>query len=157
MSGFTPTLGATFDLLKASSFGATGSGTTQNVGTGKGFTLAPEDVGAFSVAVVPGGGGQILRATFLGAAVPDSADFNGDDIVDGKDFLIWQRGFGAGGTATTGDANNDTLVNGADLTIWKSQFGTSPATPVAAAVPEPTGVALVAIGLAGLAGFRRRK
>lgn len=157
MSGFTPTIGATFDLLKASSFGATGSGTTQNVGTGKGFTLASEDVGAFSVAVVPGGGGEILRATFLGATVPNSADFNGDDIVDGKDFLIWQRGFGAGGTSATGDANNDTLVNGADLTIWKSQFGTNPATPVAAAVPEPASATLVALGLVGLARLRRRK
>jgi hypothetical protein len=65
MGGFSPSSGATFDLLTASSFGSTGNGTTQQVGTGMGYTLAAEDVGAFSLAIVPGGNGQILRATFV--------------------------------------------------------------------------------------------
>ena len=30
----------------------------------------------------------------------NSADFDGNQVVDGKDFLIWQRGFGALGTGT---------------------------------------------------------
>lgn len=94
------------------------------------------------------------------AGPASNADFNGDNIVDGADFLIWQRGFGAAGTLATGDANSDTLVNDADLAIFKTQFGTDP-TPVVgavAAVPEPTTIALAGVAVLGtLASARRRK
>jgi hypothetical protein len=90
MSGFTPTAGTTFDLLEASSFGPTGTGTTQNVGTGEGFALAAEDTGAFSLAIVAGAGVEILRATFLGAAgVP--GDHNDDGTVDAADYVAWRK------------------------------------------------------------------
>ncbi|HEX6962025.1 MAG TPA: hypothetical protein VF175_09175 [Lacipirellula sp.] len=69
MGGFSPALGATFDLLTATSFGSTGAGTTQNVGSGDGFTLASEDAGRFSLAIVSGGNGVILRVT----AIPEPA------------------------------------------------------------------------------------
>jgi hypothetical protein len=91
-------------------------------------------------------------------AAPSSADFNSDGAVDGADFLIWQRGFGAVGTGTptTGDANGDLNVDGADLEAWKSQFG--PAAAIAtSAIPEPVSwliAATVAIVLAS--GSRRR-
>ena len=93
------------------------------------------------------------------AAPTNNADFNGDNIVDGADFLIWQSGFGAAGTLATGDANGDLAVNDLDLGIFKTQFGTDP-TPVAAvvgAVPEPTTLALAGLAMAaGLAAARRR-
>gem|GEM_PF-2689764 len=59
--------------------------------------------------------------------VTENADFNGDSIVDGADFLFWQRGFGISGSATLadGDANSDTNVNGADFSVWQSQYGSS--------------------------------
>jgi hypothetical protein len=88
----------------------------------------------------------------------DDADFNGDLVVDGADFLIWQRGFGlsAQPDKSTGDADGDGNVNDADLTAWKLQFGTviTPPTPVNA-VPEPTAIALALAGLACLAVSRR--
>jgi hypothetical protein len=58
----------------------------------------------------------------------NNADFNGDNIVDGADFLIWQRGFGLTGqpNKSTGDANGDGNVNGLDLDQWKSKFGGAP-------------------------------
>jgi VCBS repeat-containing protein len=38
----------------------------------------------------------------------DSADFDGDGDVDGRDFLAWQRGYGASSaTKADGDANNN--------------------------------------------------
>ncbi len=64
----------------------------------------------------------------------ESADFNVDGTVSGTDFLRWQRGFGATGTAvhSDGDANFDRNVDGTDLDIWRLQYGT--AAPVIAAV-----------------------
>lgn len=57
---------------------------------------------------------------------PDSADFNEDGQVDGRDFLAWQRGFGST-TADRhdGDANQDGFVNGADLEVWQQQYSTA--------------------------------
>ena len=67
-----------------------------------------------------------------------NADFDGDDDVDGADFLIWQRHNGANGKLAQGDANEDGRVNDADLAVWRAQFGTPrPQPPRANAVPEP--------------------
>lgn len=104
---------------------------------------------------------NILLQLQAAAVIPggDNADFNGDDIVDGNDFLIWQRNFGSAGTPTTGDANGDLAVNGLDLDLWKTQFGTNPnAAPAVAAIPEPATASLAAVAmLAGLAYARRKR
>ncbi|BBO33867.1 DUF4623 domain-containing protein [Lacipirellula parvula] len=88
------------------------------------------------------------------------ADFNGDLIVDGADFLIWQRGFGLSAQVdkSTGDADGDGNVNDADLAAWKTQFGTviTPPTPVSA-VPEPATLGLAAFGMICLAGLRKNR
>lgn len=88
-----------------------------------------------------------------------SADFNNDDLVDGADFLIWQRGFGLSGQTSNanGDADRNGSVNGADLTIWRGAFGTPGAQAAVGAVPEPTTALLALAGIAGaaLAGRRR--
>ena len=81
-----------------------------------------------------------------------SADFNGDMLVDGSDFLTWQRGFGApGGTLATGDADLDGDVDADDLDVWQTQYGSAAAASVqvatsstalvqAAATSEPASV-----------------
>ncbi|MDZ4659455.1 MAG: CotH kinase family protein [Bythopirellula sp.] len=62
---------------------------------------------------------------------PDSADFDDDGDVDGRDFLAWQRGHGtANAEKADGDADNDGTVNGDDLVIWQGQYGSPP--PLAA-------------------------
>lgn len=54
---------------------------------------------------------------------PDSADFDGDGDVDGRDFLLWQRGFGKSDAAKDdGDADNDGVVNTVDLSVWQDQY-----------------------------------
>ncbi|MBA4105021.1 MAG: hypothetical protein C0485_04625 [Pirellula sp.] len=94
------------------------------------------------------------------SAVPaNNADFNGDNTVDGADFLIWQRGFGLTGqpNKSTGDANGDGNVNGLDLDLWKTKFGGAPAAAAVGAVPEPASMAMAAVALvAGFAAARRR-
>ena len=91
---------------------------------------------------------------------PSNGDFDGNGIVDGADFLIWQRGYGLTGQpdATTGDANDDGVVDDADLALWKSHFGGPPAAVVAAAaVPEPATLWLAAAGGMLAGGGRRDK
>jgi hypothetical protein len=83
------------------------------------------------------------------AAPTEDADFNNSSLVDGADFLIWQRGLGTPDAQNAdGDADADLDVDAADLTIWGNQYGAAP--PVLAAitaVPEPTTLALVALGM----------
>jgi len=79
-----------------------------------------------------------------------SADFNADGVVDGVDFLQWQRGNGKtiGATHQEGDANRDGAVNAADLELWKGAF-TAPAANASVAIPEPASLLLsVAAALA---------
>lgn len=53
-----------------------------------------------------------------------SADFDGDNDIDGGDFLAWQRGFGKlGAVKIDGDADGDADVDADDLAVWHEQFG----------------------------------
>lgn len=57
----------------------------------------------------------------------NDADFNNNTVVNGRDFLIWQAGFGTTNLVDDingqGDANDDHTVDSADLPIWEDQFG----------------------------------
>ena len=57
------------------------------------------------------------------------ADFNGDNIVDGSDFNIWNASKFTGPHPTNafviGDANGDDVVDGSDFGIWNSLKFTS--------------------------------
>lgn len=94
---------------------------------------------------------------FVTSPAGQDGDFNNDNIVDGADFLIWQRGLGPAGTNLTGDADGNGVVDAADLAIWKSQFGGAPAAVAAVAVPEPATLALGALAacLIGMVSRRR--
>ena len=77
----------------------------------------------------------------LTAVVPGDFDVDGD--VDGRDFLVWQRG---------GSPNP---LSSGDLAMWRSNFGTGGAIAAAGAVPEPAAAALAAV--ACLAAFTARR
>ena len=74
----------------------------------------------------------------------DSADFDGNGVVNGEDFRTWQLGFGTTSTATpgTGDANGDGDVDEEDLFLWQQQYSNPPPLAVIR-VPEPTSFAFV--------------
>lgn len=83
----------------------------------------------------------------INAAAALPGDFNRDDIVDGADFLAWQRAFGST-TQLSADGSLNKVVDADDLAIWRENFGrTWPASMSAAAVPEPSGFSLVACAL----------
>ena len=75
------------------------------------------------------------------ALVGTPSDFNGDGVVNGNDFLVWQRNYGStGATQVTGDATRDGVVDRFDLNAWKNEFGivtTEDEDPEAAAFASP--------------------
>jgi hypothetical protein len=89
---------------------------------------------------------------------PSNGDFDGDNDVDGEDFLIWQRGVGLTGqpNASTGDADGDGDVDDADLGLWQANFGGPPMAAAIAAVPEPATCCCAAAALVAIAVLRRR-
>lgn len=84
-------------------------------------------------------------------------DFNGDDVTDGADFFAWQRGFGKTSNVTLadGDGNGDGAVSADDLALWQSHYGDPPSTTHA--VPEPSTVALLALGLVSIPAIQARR
>lgn len=135
---------------------------TLPAGTGYGFTadLETDVAGVFSATYtlnfsdenLPGAasvGSMTLTLSGVVAAVSENADFNGDGMVDGGDFLVWQRGVNGPASLEAGDANDDGVVNGLDLAIWKEQFGTIRESATAA-IPEPAAIAILGVALLGL-------
>jgi hypothetical protein len=124
--------------------------------------IGAEEGDVFAIGVMAGpnsfGNAGVAGISFdvLTDVAVDDADFDGNGVVDGADFLIWQRGSGAAGGPEQGDANNDAIVNADDLEIWKAQFGTGAATVAAGAVPEPAATTLAIIGILGAASRRKR-
>ena len=91
-------------------------------------------------------------------AAPDpNADFDGDGLVTGLDFAIWQRNIGLGGQTNNnnGDANGDGIVNEDDLVVWEAQFGGPPPLGAITSVPEPsTLISWITFSLFTLLGCR---
>ena len=88
-------------------------------------------------------------------------DANGDGRVDGSDVTIlagnWQYGVGGAGGATwaMGDFNGDGAVDGSDVTILAGNW--HGVTSAAAAVPEPSMIALLLTCFAGLYFVKSRR
>lgn len=114
-------------------------------------------------------GGQHDLVFKYGVLPQLEADFDGDNDVNGDDFLAWQRGAGmtSGATKADGDANGDQAVDSEDLALWEADYGTEGITgtgvltagdvvyvtsfaDATAAVPEPSSVLIVGVGLLGL-------
>jgi endoglucanase len=111
------------------------------------FTIEPTNLGLPNEADRPVLGA--IQPFFAQKEPPaDSADFDGDGDVDGRDFLIWQRGHGLDGQedSSNGDANGNTYVDQIDLEIWQAQYGISP--PITATqVPEPSSLILILLAV----------
>jgi hypothetical protein len=62
------------------------------------------------------GGGQGLAVW----TPPEPADFNDDGDIDGDDLAIWSANYGdPSATQPDGDASGDDLVDGADFLLWQ--------------------------------------
>ena len=117
---------------------------------GNGVTQANGEIATITFSIDAGFNGLLVNSWDGGAfngmqlrtveATPGDLDLNG--IVDGNDFLVWQRGFG-------------TLYSDAELNAIKANFGAPGVGAAIASVPEPTVAALLASG-AMLGGMLRR-
>ena len=84
-------------------------------------------------------------------AIP--GDANGDGNVDVQDFNVWNSNkFIMGTDWLSGDFNGDGNTDILDFNLWNANKFTSASTP---AVPEPSSVALLLIGMLGL--LRRKR
>ncbi len=102
------------------------------------------------------GFGGYLNDMQIEASAPGlNADYDDDGDVDGGDLGRWRSEFGQSGPAVTADGDGDDDADGNDFLIWQREMG----LPVAglAAVPEPTGIALLAVGSMALAALGRRR
>ena len=138
LSGFTP-----FSNLAA---GATQGGLMVTLGsttTGSfagQITLAPQSTNPRPFSM------DLPTVTInLTGVVHRQGDYNFDGHVDGRDFLVWQRG-----------ASPDPL-SAADLADWQAAYGTAPLVATQLAVPEPGSVLLLLVGLAALTSYRRKQ
>lgn len=93
------------------------------------------------------GGDDSVIFTDFTVAVSDEpgqdGDFDGDDDVDGRDFLVWQRG-----------ESPDPLSAG-DLALWQANYGMGALAGISA-VPEPSGVTLLTLGVIAAILLRRQ-
>jgi hypothetical protein len=78
-------------------------------------------------------------------AVPFGGDFDFNDVVDGNDFLIWQRG------------ESPEAGSAAELEAWKANYGQSAPIPELSAVPEPGCLVLSAFAALGLMAVGRTR
>jgi hypothetical protein len=102
-----------------------------------GWPTAPDGNGKSLEIIDPLGdpsSGTNWRASYYTGGSPGSeglppaiaGDFNGDGKVNGRDFLIWQRGVGTPALqaeANIGDADGDRDVDGTDLSTWQTNYG----------------------------------
>ena len=93
-------------------------------------------------------------------AMPDPSDIDSDGDVDRADaaLLVSNLGIAIGSTPATGDVNSDGATTLADLAILQTNMANALASPAAlAAVPEPSGLVLLVVGLIAVGVVRIRR
>ena len=86
-----------------------------------------------------------------------SGDYNDDGTVDAADYVVWRKNVGTSNPLPN-DPNGGT-IGAPQYTTWRANFGSSSpgsGSGDLAAVPEPAGALLLAIGIAALCGHRPR-
>jgi hypothetical protein len=77
-------------------------------------------------------------------------DYDSDGDIDLDDRTVWASSYGS--TVFSGrlaDGNLDGVINAADYTVWRDAFDSA-----AVAVPEPSALALVLVGLLASSRYR---
>jgi hypothetical protein len=144
--------------------GSSGTSYMSNSITGTGpYTLdlgigASATFGTYPIVVQFAGDGPVgissnFNLTISPAGVP--GDYNGNNIVDAADFVLWRNG---GPLQNEVDAPG--TVNAADYTAWRARFGNTSAVGsglvTIAPVPEPATAVVAALGFLSFCLFLRK-
>jgi Tol biopolymer transport system component len=125
LSGFTPAIGDSFDILDWDNL----SGVFDTI------NLPSLSSGLAWVT------NNLYTTGTLSVSLP--GDFDGDGDVDGRDFLIWQRG------------GSPSPKSAGDLGDWQTNYGVELLTATNTAVPEPSAWLLLA-GCLGIVALGRK-
>jgi hypothetical protein len=99
------------------------------------------------VAKVTDSGGQTATSAPVLITVRLPADGNGDNIVDGEDYGIWQNGYNhPGATMNTGDYNGDGIVDGEDYGVWQNNYNRTNGLDDVAVAASPADAASLPMG-----------
>ena len=101
------------------------------------------DAGDVGTILGAGNGVDVVLMGLGSESVGIAGDYDNDGDVDGRDFLVWQRGGSPNGT-TAGD-----------LQDWQNNYGTGSPLAAIGAVPEPTSLVLLCATALPLFGRRR--
>jgi len=101
------------------------------------FTELYEDSGASGPTAV---GARIFRVRYVGQP---AGDFTRDSVVDGADFLKWQRTLGSAADRGA-DGNANGIVDSGDLTVWQNAFAPAIAPAALGGIESASAVAVIA-------------
>ncbi|MEX0641211.1 MAG: PEP-CTERM sorting domain-containing protein [Pirellulales bacterium] len=82
-----------------------------------------------------------------------AGDFNGNNVVDAADYIVWRNSLGCSTTACiSADGNHNGTIDQSDYAVWRAHFGqtasgSSAFANVAAVIPEPTVLVMLLTGL----------
>jgi hypothetical protein len=108
--------------------------------------------------------GAIVGAISPVAATTRNADYNGNNVVDAGDYLVWRESLGQSGHDLAADGNGDNIVDYADHDYWRANFGKVINTGTGSgshpqngvSVPEPAAAMLLVMAAAPGIWRRRR-
>jgi hypothetical protein len=73
----------------------------------------------------------LAMGSFISRLSASDGDYDGDNDVDGHDFLDWQQQLGAEVEIGVGaDGSEDGLVDAEDLQVWENNFGLAAPAPI---------------------------
>jgi hypothetical protein len=107
------------------------------VGSGSAYSLYQINLATGVTTTI---GPSLLRPSSLAfAALPSTiGDFNGDAIIDARDYVVWRKGLG-------------TTYTQADYDVWRAHFGQTAGSGASigasAAVPEPATLFMLLVGM----------
>jgi hypothetical protein len=137
LNGFVPAPTDAFNVMSSQIGAFTGS--FANIPSGQRLTTS-DGLGSFLVSYGPGSP-QVVLSSFLSISLPGDFDLDGD--VDGRDFLMWQRG------------GSPSPLSAGDLANWQANYGAGSLT-ASVAVPEPSTATACVIAFSAYARLRRR-